>query len=255
MGPDNRFKLWLPSLFVLAIFLVGIAAAQKEGASAWYAVVPIKRVAKPNREAPAHPLPKTQRAALLTIQWHLFERGDGNKMEQADASKTFATDDQLKLAITVNQPGYLYIINQPEGKDGVILFPDPRISKGQNYVLRNQEFVVPDSCYDPKDPQRFQDPKDCWFTMSPPAGLETMLVVFSRQKITTLPNVALKPFGVVKRSAVEELIASSQQKVSEISGDLKIPGREPVPFATRVQNTNDKDNEELIATIKLKHGD
>jgi hypothetical protein len=45
-----------------------------------------------------------------------------------------------------------------------------------------------------------------------------LLVIFSRDKITTLPNVALKPHAVVKRAVIEALIADSEQKVSEVTG-------------------------------------
>jgi hypothetical protein len=237
----------------MAGLLCGSAGiAQKEAGVRWYSVVPITRVKKANRQT-TRPLPKQQPAALLTFQWHLIRRVDDNISEQADSSAIFDTGDKLKLVLTVNQNGFLYIINQPEGKDGVVLFPEPRIRKGQNVVVKNQSYTVPDSCYDPQNPTEFDDPKDCWFRMDPPAGTETLLVIFSRDKITTLPNVALKPHAVVKRAVIEALIADSEQKVSEVTGEMKTPSGKILRYATRVQNTNRKDNEELIATIKLNH--
>lgn len=214
----------------------------------WYSVTTVKRVKKPDRQRIGK-APTTQKAALLTLQWHLLRRGDGNKQEEADSSKEFQTGEQLKLAVTTNQSGYLYIINQPQGKDGIVLFPDLRINRGLNRVLRDREYVVPTYC------QAFKDPNDCWFEMTPPAGTETMIVIFSRDKITTLPNQVVKPNGTVKRELVEKLIASSEQKVEQMTGELAIPGKRAVRYATRVQNTNPKDNEELIATIELTHGE
>lgn len=224
------------------------AEAQKQGAPLWYSVVTVNRVKKPDRVRP-RPVPKTQETALLTLQWHLIKRGDGNTQEEADSSKEFQTGDQLKLAITTNQTGYLYIINQPKAKDGVVLFPDLRINRGQNHVLKDQEYVVPSFC------PTFKNPKDCWFEMTHPAGTETLIVIFSRDKITTLPNQVAKAYGVVKRAVVEQLISASQQKVEQMTGELAIPGKKAVRYATRVQNTNHKDNEELIATIELTHGE
>jgi hypothetical protein len=236
----------LAMIFVL--FLSGGLLAGQKGGPAWYSVTSIKRVQKPNRHA-TRPLPKQQKAPLLTIQWHLLKRIDDDNVEQTDPTATFQTGDMIKVGITANQAGYLYIVNQPEGKDAIVLFPDPRINKGQNYVAKDTEYVVPGYCPD------FEDPKDCWFKMTPPAGRETLLVIFSRLKITSLPNVALKPFAAVARSDVEALIASSAQKVEQFTGDLTTPKGEKVRFATRVQNTNPQDNEELIATIELNHGD
>src|SRR5438128_11224743 len=128
------------ALLVPTIFVPGVDA-QKQGAPLWYSVVPVTRVKKPNRQA-ARPAPKTQKAALLTLQWHLLKRISDTKQEEADPSKEFQTGDKVKLAITANQNGYLYIVNQPEGKDGVLLFPDLRINKGKNYVAKDAEYIL-----------------------------------------------------------------------------------------------------------------
>ncbi len=235
------------ALLIPAIFLPGVEA-QKQGAPLWYSVVTVERVKKPNRQ-PARPVRKVQKAALLTLQWHLLKRVDDRTQEEADPSLEFQTGDRLKLALTVNQTGYLYIVNQPEGKDAVLLFPDLRINKGQNYVVKDKGYVLPSYCQD------FDDPKDCWFKMAPPAGTETLIVIFSRDKITTLPNQIEKPYAVVKRAIVDQLISSSEQKVKQVTGELTIPGQKAVRYATRAQNINLKDNEELIATIELRHSE
>ncbi len=237
------------TLLVPAIFVPPVAA-QKQGAPLWYSVVTVKRVDKPNRQR-TRPVPKTgkQKAALLTLQWHLLKRVDDTTQVEADPSQEFQTGDKLKLAITVNQTGYLYIVNQPEGKDGVLLFPDLRINKGQNYVVKDKEYVIPSYCQD------WDDPKDCWFKMAPPAGTETLIVIFSRDRITTLPNQIAKPYAPVKRALVEQLISSSEQKVKQVTGELSIPGRKAARYATRAQNVNLQDNEELIATIELRHSE
>jgi len=232
---------------LIASCFVGRVDAQKQGATLWYPVATVKRVDKPNRQR-AQPVPRVQKTALLTLQWHLIKRMSDTKRAEADPSKEFQTGDRLKLAITTNQNGYLYIVSQPHDKDGVMLFPDLRINKGQNYVLKDTEYVVPSYC-----PNLGQE--DCWFKMTPPAGTETMIVIFSRDKITDLPNEISTPYAPVKRNIVEQLIASSQQKVKQSSGALAIPGKKAVRYATRVQNTNLEDNEELIATIELTHGE
>ena len=245
----------VPALTAIAVtvllgssLLSGPVRAQKQGAPGWYSVVPVKRVAKPDRK-PAARLRATERRALLTLQWRVFQRGDGNTQNEVDSRKQFQTGDQFKLAITANQRGYLYIVNQPPGKDAVLLFPDLRINRGMNLVAKDQEYIIPSYC------PSFSNPKDCWFEMSPPAGTETLIVIFSRERITTLPNRIAKPYSVVKRSLVEQLIASSEQTTEQMTGALKIPGKKAALYATRIQNTNPRDNEELIAKIELTHGD
>jgi len=247
-------RFYLTAVLATALFIWTAVApgalAQKQGAPLWYSVVTVKRVEKPNRTRPKGTKPPVrQRAALLTLQWHLLKRTSDTRQDEADPNQEFQTGDKLKLALTMNQAGYLYIVNQPEGKDAVLLFPDLRINKGQNYVAKDKEYIIPSYCPD------FEDPKDCWFKMVPPSGTETLIVIFSRDKITTLPNEISKPYAPVKKSIVDLLISSSEQKVKQVTGELAIPGQKAVRYATRVQNTNLQDNEELIATIELRHSE
>jgi len=70
-----------------------------------------------------------------------------------------------------------------------------------------------------------------------------------------LPNQIAQPYAPVKRSLVDQLVSSSEQKVKQVTGELAIPGRKKVRYATRAQNINLQDNEELIATIELRHSE
>lgn len=253
--PFRRIKACLIAAAVAGVIapcaLVNRVQAQKHGPPAWFPLAPVKRVNKPNRQRIGKVTP-TQRTALLTLQWHLIQRIDDDTSEAADPSQEFKNGDRLRLAIMTNQDGYLYIVNQPPGKDSVLLFPDLRINRGLNRVLKDQEYIIPSYC---KELDNLEDPKDCWLKLDPPSGTETLIVIFSRDKITTLPNQIAGPFSLVKRSIVDGLIESSQQKVEQFTGELTRPNKKTVRYATRVQNTNLKDNEELIATIVLTHGE
>src|SRR3977135_3878834 len=82
----------------LALILPGLVEAQKQGAPLWYSVVTVNRVKKPDRK-PVRPAPKVQKAALLTLQWHLLQQGDDFKAQEVDSHKEFETGDRLRLAI------------------------------------------------------------------------------------------------------------------------------------------------------------
>lgn len=239
-------------LLVPAIFVPGVDA-QKQGAPLWYSVATVKRVQKPNRKT-TRPLPKTQKANLLTLQWRLLKRGEKNVQLDADPNQVFQTEDQLKLAVTTNQDGYLYVIHRMNNGDGKLVFPDPRSNSGRNEVKKNQEYVVPSFC------PSFPKPNDCWWEMAPPAGRENFIVVFSRDEYDKLPSTVAENNGeyeypVIQRDLIEDLINTSKQKVREATGQLTIPGKPPARFATRLQNINREDNEELIGRIQMKHGD
>ena len=252
---DMRSVVFKFTMVVASLIVSGVSATvvgQKKSSLFWDPPpATIHRVQKPDRR-PSRPLPAKETGTFLTLQWHLLKRLNGNREVETDSSKEFETGDQLKLAITTNQNGYLYLISLPPGKDGVMLFPDLRINNGGNYVLKDKEYTVPSYC---RNVESLLDPKDCWLRMDPPAGTETIIVIFSRDRVTTLPNQIAKPYAPVKRDVVEQFIASSQQKFQQTTGELKIPGQRTVRYATRVQNTNLQDNEELIATIELTHGE
>lgn len=239
-------------LLIPAIFVPGVDA-QKQGAPLWYSVVTVKRVDKPNRKA-SQPHPKTQKANLLTLQWRLLTRGNNNVQKEADPSQVFHNEDQLKLAVTTNQDGYLYVIHRMNNGDGRLVFPDPRSNEGRNEVKKNQEYVVPSYC------PTFPNPNDCWWEMAPPTGRENFIVVFSRDEFEKLPRRVTVTNGeyeypIIKGDLIEDLINTSRQKVKEATGQLAIPGKRAARFATRLQNINVEDNEELIGRIQLKHGD
>jgi hypothetical protein len=239
-------------LLAITISLLALAApslAQKSKAPVWYQTASVTRVKKPDRKVKT-PLPKKQTVSLLTLQWRLVERGDGNVKLDADSEKQFRTKDQVQMAVTPNQDGYLYVIHYMEGQDGQFFFPAPHINDGKNFVKKDKEYFVPSRC------SHIAEEDDCWLTMEPPAGTENFIVIFSRNPITTLPEQVEAPGAApVKGEIIKKLETESGQKVEEIKNPPKIRALVPVRYAKWVRNTSTKDNEELITTIRIKHVD
>ena len=102
----------------------------------------------------------------------------------------------------------------------------------------------------------FDDPRDCWWRMTPPGGQEIFTVIFSRDLITTLPNRVAESGGVVKQEFIREIEVNSGQLLKRTSRpDLSpLQGGGAGRYVVWVTNTNSKDNEELIETIALTHG-
>lgn len=227
--------------------LVPAVAALGDNPLVWQKPATITRVKKVNHE---HSGPRQQMTSLLTLQWRLFQRGEGKTQREVDPKTVFRFKDHFRLALTTNQDGFLYIIHHEEGEDGSVIFPDPNVNGGSNAVKKNEEYVVPRAC------ENIEDPKNCWIEMDEKPGIEDFIVIFSRDRITTLPNQVAKASGVVLRGEIEKLKADFRQSdVVQTSGRLAIPGQSKSFYATRLQNTNRKDNEEIIANIQLKHGE
>jgi hypothetical protein len=168
----------------------GVAKAQ-ESATTWD---------KPREiQAPSTPKPRRKRRAtrkivrrgqqaveqapFLTVQYRLLKFKEGAPPVELPAQAVLHPGDLLRLAVTPNQDGFLYIIHQNEGEDGQIVFPDSRVNDGQNFVAKNREFALPPACAPVDSP-------DCWYKVTPSAKAEFFIVVFSRDQITDLPNQA-----------------------------------------------------------------
>ncbi len=187
---------------------------------------------------------------LLSVKYNVLKRGDGNSADRVDSTGQFKVGDQVKLAITPNQTGFLYVVHRSVGVDGKVIdqphviFPDPRINNGLNAVEKDRQYVVPQYC------QEYPDPKDCWWEITPPNGKEFFTVIFSRDQITDLPN-KLTEEDVVKKGAIseEKIEAIKQGSAQTLSSQRTSLGDDTI----YVRNTNRKDNEELIDTIEIKH--
>ena len=233
--------LTLATLFSSAFF--GSVAAQTDKLVWDKDVSAVKRVAKPGRKPGPRRRPVMQ-APLLTIQYRLIKRAEGGGFADTSPSTVFFTGDQVKIAITPNQDGYLYIIHNTQGSDGQLVFPDSRINNGLNFVNKDKEYIVPGSC------PRFTNPKDCWYEMDEVAGREDFTLVFSRDAISSLPNQAIGNGGAIKQDTIREIRKQSNQNIEETSLRKGIGAGNYVIW---VKNKNRNDNEELIYTIGLAH--
>jgi hypothetical protein len=187
--------------------------------------------------------PKTQILPLLTLQLRVLKRLQGGKKEEVDSQSDFVTGDQLKIGITPNQNGYLYfILTNSEGG----LLRNDRI-----FVAKNTEYLAPSVCPGPKKRE------GCFFEFVAPApasGVEEIVVIFSRDMITNLPNNRREGASLISRQVLNEIKSRSGQILERIPGKIKrllrgAPGR----FAILAQNTNTEDNEELVVPLPLKH--
>jgi hypothetical protein len=270
---SKLFSLTLITLLVCGSlaqsFLSPAPVAADSGSYFWDEPVKIKQPAKPKTgRVRAASRPKAdskgeELAPLLTLKYKLLQRVAGGDGRPVDASQTdFGVGDQFRLALTPNQRGYLYVIHHSVDNNNNIvdqphvIFPSPRINDGKNAVKKDEQYVVPKFC------PEFDDPKDCWWEITPPAGRDFFTVIYSRDEISDLPSslseadvttnakdaVALKTLEAFNKE--KEANKQSLARGKKIGFKLQRTTDEDGIF---IQNTNRKDNEELIDTIELRH--
>lgn len=243
----NR-SLTLLLLLLLVQILVVRETLGQDSSLVWDKPVVVKRVAKPTRRVKPH-RHIVEHVPLLTLEWRILKRNNDGTSQETNPSSMFHTGDRLRLAVKANQNAYLYIIHHSEGQDGSLIFPDSRINNGENYIKKDQEYILPAYCPTPE----FEDPNDCWWRITPPSGREEFTIIFSRDMITNLPNQSDNA-GTIKLSVIEQLLANSGQNLKHSSRPELNSSTGSGRYITWVTNTNARDNEDLIETIILTHG-
>lgn len=244
------FKILAGMVFGLSLWSSSVVA--QSPSALWENKVEVKRVEKPQRTPPKpRPKPKivkrqppvvVERVQLLSLRWSA-NRGDW--ADAPDPSKnpkpinpetTFKVNDHLQFEFTVNQDGYLYIIQE---KDLTMVFPDKRINNGQNFLKKDQKIVIPSNCASENKDKN----GNCWFQVENTD--DDLTLIFSRDKIDDLPNSATEDGTIiVKKDVLAKVKSGSTQQFSKTN---------PNAMTVQFTNLNRNDNEELIIETKIKH--
>ncbi|HKR11901.1 MAG TPA: DUF4384 domain-containing protein [Pyrinomonadaceae bacterium] len=256
-------KFKISALFACSLFLLASnfnLTAGQESATTWSRPQQVQRQVKPKRVFRSkryRTRPKVQTAPLLTVQYRvMIKRPDGSQGESSLAS-VFHENDLLRLGVTANQDGFLYVVYQKEGHDGQVMFPDSRVNHGENFVTNNQEFILPPiECPLP-------NPDQCWYKVTDDPAQEFFIIVFSRDQITDLPNTAGRPnsavkqtlsSGVVKKEIIDDYIRNARIQDYKIYGRPSGSTTSSSRYAVWITNTNRRDNEEIVLRVPLNKG-
>jgi hypothetical protein len=183
----------------------------------------------------------------MAIEWRLTRRDKSGAITDADPSATLLRNDEIRFVFTAKRGGYLWVLEQEEGAKPVIIFPDPQINDGQNYVAADQEYHVPAYCPDARKGE------SCWQQLTKRAGRKLLIVVFGPEKPTAFVDRVLNGGPI----SIDE-VASGQIVDTRSSALLglvnpRTPARADAPGCYVVQAVDgDPDStEELVDAIVL----
>jgi hypothetical protein len=227
------------------LLLVQSAAAQEDDYGKWKKQEQITRPVTRKR-----PRPVTITAPLLTMRWQFLVASDQKEQPVNPKSRDFVDGERARIAVQVNQNGYLYVINHTVKGDNSIEGP-LLISRGQYSVKKDQQQVIPVTCPD-------SDRKNgkCWWTLKQPAGLEVVTIIFSRDEIDEWKDFNSDDEDPpVSESLVHEKSRESPNPQRKAWTVRK--GSRPVglngPHVAMVWNPNLKNNEVLVERIEFNH--
>ena len=117
-----------------------------------------------------HPTLVNVSTAPLGIRMSIVKMDDGRAIEM-DPDGLFHAGDTLRLSIEVSDLGYLYVVNRGSSGTWQPLFPIAETPKTGNEVRPGTKYQIPQGAY---------------FTVTNPAGVDKLFVIFSRN-----PNLDL----------------------------------------------------------------
>jgi hypothetical protein len=120
------------------------------------------------------------RAPKIGLGLTLFARDANGLAVRVDPSRVFHTGDRVRALLETNVDGYLYIFNTTDGGKPVMIYPNPELDEGGNYIQSHVPFEIPASV---AEQERLR-----WLTFDKYPGAERLFFVFTREPLPSVPT-------------------------------------------------------------------
>jgi hypothetical protein len=211
--------------------------------------------ASPAAEA-APPQATADVAPFLGVRYSVLRLTAESRLQEVNPDGVFRSGDRIKVKVTPNSKGYLYVVHQGTSGNWDVLFPTAAFRQGSNAVERLESLTVPEGEYD--------------FTFDEKTGTERLFLVLSAQPERDLDALIYSLKGGGKAGSERVLMAESRPVIpasgierfrsSLVSRDLKVDRRPTAPSSSKreeavyVVNASDsKDSQRVVAEIALRH--
>jgi len=113
----------------------------------------------------------------IGIGYTLYMRDSMGNAMRVDPTQEFHEGDRIRLSLETNTDGYLYIFHTENGGVPQLLYPDVRLSKGDNKIEAHVPYEIP-----------WNEPGvENWFKFDANPANERLYVVLSRQPLPGVP--------------------------------------------------------------------
>jgi hypothetical protein len=190
------------------------------------------------------------------LRYSVLEVSRDGRLNEVDPDRVFRAGDRIKVRITPNTDGYLYIVHQGSSGNWDVLFPSARTRQGNNAVTRLDTVMVPDG-------------PDYDFAFDEKPGAERLFVVLSTAPEPDLDGLIYSIKGGGQAKGERVLLASSNVAIPAsgmdrfrtglVSRDLRVERRPQVSASKReeavyvVNASHSGENKRVVAEIVLKH--
>jgi serine/threonine protein kinase len=148
--------------------------------------------------------------AFSTINVSLVRRGKAGMEEPVALNTAFYSGEGVRVSIQTEQNGFLYILLLGSSGKVSMLYPDPRISSGNNQIDKGKKVNIPTNTD--------------WFKFDKNPGVETIYLVFAENKTEGIINELEKARTLAKIVLPTELTKEAVD-LATIGGSLKGRGK------------------------------
>ncbi|RLC10939.1 MAG: hypothetical protein DRI57_19645 [Deltaproteobacteria bacterium] len=141
-------------------------------------------------------IPKPRIGLQYKIELMRSTAGGGCELLEVDDNFVFRSGDQFRMRVKSNINGYLYIFNQGSSNRKHLIFPDPRVLQGRNYLKAYREYTVPASG---------------WFQFDNRPGTERLILVESLKPVSQFAGFSGQGSSIVSPDQIYAIPLNPQQ--------------------------------------------
>jgi len=116
----------------------------------------------------------------IGLGYTIFMRDPSGRSIRTEPGREFRTGDRIRLALEPSVDGYLYIFDSEDGGPPKMIYPDPRLDGGDNWIEAHVPIEVPSS---EETEERLR-----WFEFYGQPGGDRIYVVVSREPLPIVPT-------------------------------------------------------------------
>ncbi len=116
----------------------------------------------------------------IGLGYTLFMRGPNGRSVRVEPNREFHNGEGVRIALEPSIDGYLYIFHTEGDGAPEMIYPDPRLDGGDNWIEAHVPMEVPSS--------EESDERLRWFTFYGNAGVERLYVVMTREPLSAVPT-------------------------------------------------------------------
>lgn len=115
----------------------------------------------------------------IGLGYTVFMRDASGRSIRVEPTHEFRTGDRIRLALEPSVDGYLYIFDSEDGGPPKMIYPDPRLDGGDNWIESHVPIEVPSS---EEAEERLR-----WFEFYGKPGSDRIFVVLTREPLPIVP--------------------------------------------------------------------